>query len=131
MSILPSVHLKAEFSLDGEKYEIEAFTIEFRQPVDYKKQPQHEIRGGQIMITLTQIADNNLYTWAKTSTLLKSGAVLFHTDIGMTVLKVEFENGYCIQMIRETGNGTGTKTNLIISSETIKLNGIEHLNHWA
>jgi hypothetical protein len=129
-SILPLAHLNVKFILDGERYEIEGFTMDFRQPVDYKSQPQHEILGGQMMITLPQAADISLYQWAKTSTMLKDGTVLFQTDLGMTVLEIKFENAYCIQLLRETFDGGGTKTNMVISPQSVSLNGIEHQNYW-
>jgi hypothetical protein len=129
-NILPLAHLNVKLVLDGKNYEIEGFTMDFRQPVDYKGQPQHEILGGQMMITMSQIADKSLYTWAKTSTMLKSGKILCQTDLGMTVLEIKFENAYCIQLLRETVDGAGTKTNMVISPKLVSLNGIEHQNCW-
>jgi hypothetical protein len=129
-SILPLAHLNVKFILDGESYEVEGFTMDFRQPVDYKSQPQHEILGGQMMITLPQAAGRSLYMWAKTSTMLKDGTILFQTDLGMTVLEIKFENAYCIQLLRETVDGGGTKTNMVISPKLVSLDGIEHQNYW-
>ncbi len=129
--MLPLAHLEVIFSLDGKSYETEGFKIEFSQPVDYKKQPQHEIMGGQIMVTLSQIADDNLYLWAKTPTMRKSGSIFFKTDVGMTVLEIQFSNAYCIQMIRDTAVHIGTKTVLVISPESVSMNGIEHSNKWS
>jgi hypothetical protein len=83
------------------------------------------------MITLSQIADDKLYLWSLTSTMLKSGVVLIQTDLGMTVLEIKFENAYCIDLLRETSDGGGTKTNIVISSKSVSLNGIEHDNEWS
>jgi len=129
--MLPLAHIGVKLTLEGKSYEIEGFKIEFSQPIDYKKQPQHEIRGGQMMFTLSQIADDNLFLWAKTPSMLKNGSVLFRTDLGMTVLEITFSKAYCIQMIRETAINAGTKTVLVISPEIVSLNGIEHTNRWA
>jgi hypothetical protein len=131
MSILPLSRVEVKFILDGKRYELEGFKAGFSQPSDYKNQPQHEIMGGQMMLTLSQAADKNLYQWAKTATMLKSGSVLFQTDLGMTVLEITFSKAYCIQLLRETTAGSGTKTNLVISPETVSMNGIEHTNRWA
>ena len=130
MIMLPLAHIEVKFILDGKSYEVEGFKTEFSQPVDYKNQPQHEIMGGLIMLTLAQIADNNLYLWATSPTMRKSGSVLFQTDVGMTVLELLFSNAYCIQMIRDTAFHAGAKTVLVISPEIISLNGIEHTNKW-
>jgi len=129
--MLPLAHIKAEFSMDGETYEVEHFDINFKQPTDFRGQPQHEIGGGRISIHISQIPSNNLYLWAKTSTLRKNGILLFQTDLGMTVMKVEFFNAYCIFLTRKINAFDGTNTILVIAPEFVKINGIEHNNNWA
>jgi hypothetical protein len=129
--MLPLAHIEVRFTLDGETFEVENFDIDFEQPTDYKGQPQHEIEGGQMTIHISQVATNNLYTWAKTSTLQKSGTVLFQTDMGMTVLEVEFFNAYCVNLSRQINAYTGTKTILLITPEKVKLNGVDHDNRWT
>jgi hypothetical protein len=130
MISLPLSHLTAKFTFDGKTYNVEYFNINFAQPTDFKGQPQHEIIGGQILIHFSQAADDNLYRWAKTSTLLKNGSILFQTDLGMTVLKIEFENAYCSKLVREISAYTGTNTIVHISPEKLKINDIEHNNQW-
>ena len=127
----PLAHIIAKFVLDGKAYEVGHFKIAFVQPTDYRGQPQHEIKGGQINITLSHISDDNLYQWAKTSTMMKSGIVLFQTDLGMTVLRVVFENGYCSFLSRDIDASIGSSTTLTISAEKISLNDEEHNNYWA
>jgi hypothetical protein len=129
--MLPLSHINVKFSLDGETFEVEHFNIHFEQPTDYKGQPQHEIGGGKITVHISQAASNSLYIWAKTSTLRKSGTVLFQTDMGITVLKVEFTNAYCINLTRQINAHTGTNTILVISPEKVKMNGMEHDNFWV
>lgn len=126
----PLAHIEAKFILDGQTYEVEAFETEFSQPVDFKQQPQHELTGGQIMLTLTQAVNNNILLWAKTATMLKNGEILFQTDLGITVLRVEFIDGYCVGLTRHIDASAGTKTMLMIAPEITKLNGTEHDNFW-
>ena len=130
MFTLPLAHLEAKFILDGKKYEVEQFRIGFTQATDYKGQPQHEMRGGQMLIKLSQRADDSLYLWAKKAVQLKSGQVLFQTDLGITVLRLNFTNAYCISLTRDINSYTGTSTSLIISPENVTLNGVEHENFW-
>jgi hypothetical protein len=129
--MLPLSHINAKFFLDGDTFEIEHFNIKFEQPTDFRGQPQHEIGGGQLTINISQSPTSSLYLWAKTSTQLKSGKVLFQTDLGMTVLTVEFSNAYCINLSRKINAYAGTNTVIVISPENVKLNGIEHDNFWA
>jgi hypothetical protein len=132
MSILsqPLAHIEVYFILDGKKYQVEDFHISATQDIDHKGQPQSEVNGGKLVIALPQMADNNLYMWAKKSTLLKNGQVLFQTDMGMTILEISFENAYCISLSRSVSNIMGASTRLLISPERISINGIEHENIW-
>jgi len=130
MFSFPSVSINVFFILDGSKYEVEKFKLGFDQEIDFKGQPQHEVSGGQILITLNQMPDNNLYLWAKKSTLLKNGQIIFQTDLGMSVLRINFENAYCINLTKEIDAMKGTISTLIISPEKIFINEIEHDNFW-
>ncbi len=130
MEANPLAHVVAKFVLDGKSYEVEDFKVSFSQAVDYKGQPQHEVLGGQMFVTLHEGADDNLYLWAKTSTQLKSGVILFQTDVGITVLEINFTDAYCINLAREINAYTGTKTSLIISSKEMEMNGVRHENYW-
>jgi hypothetical protein len=127
---LPNAHVISKFVLDGKSYEIDYFKIYFSQDIDFKGQPENEVRGGILKINLSQIADNNLYMWAKKSTQLKGGEVLFQTDLGVTVLRINFENAYCIELTRQINSMKGASSTLVISPEKISINGKEHTNYW-
>ena len=126
----PLAHLNAKFILDDHIFDISKFKVKFEQSKDYKGQPQHETKGGYLFVTLSQTPKDNLYLWAKTSTLTKSGEIHFQTDLGITVLRIHFSNAYCVNLERNGSALTGTETTLLISSEIISLNGIEHDNFW-
>ncbi|MCL1932789.1 MAG: hypothetical protein FWF53_03105 [Candidatus Azobacteroides sp.] len=128
--MLPLANVIVKFILEGETFEAEHFDINFKQPVNRNGQPQSEMKGGQINLFLTQAATNNLYLWAKKSTLLKDGKVLFQTDMGMTVLEVEFINAYCVSLVRRVNAYAGTGTVLAVTPERVKLNGRELNNKW-
>jgi hypothetical protein len=82
-------------------------------------------------VHISQIPSDNLYLWAKTSTSRKSGILLFQTDLGITVLKIEFQNAYCTFLTRQISAYTGTNTIMVIAPEKVKINGIEHDNTWV
>lgn len=127
----PHAHITASLILDNVEYEVQNFRIDFVQSTDYKGQPQHEVKGGQISLIIPQAADNNLYNWAKQSTMLKDGKVVFQTDMGMTVLAVEFTNTYCVSLYRSINATSGTNTSLILSPEIVSMNGVTHDNRWV
>jgi len=123
-------HVEASFILDGKNYDIEQFYINFNQDVDHKGQPQHEIKGGQISIILTQSIEDNIYDWAKRANKAKDGKILFQSKTEGTVLEIAFTNAYCTKLTRNIDTMSGTKTSLTISPEKVKMNGITHDNKW-
>jgi hypothetical protein len=126
----PLAHLETYLIVDGTKYQIEKFEISYSQDSDYKGQPQQEVRGGLMRITLPQTADNILFLWARKSTLVKDGQVLFESDLGKRVLTINFKGAYCINLTRDINALTGTKTSLTISPEATTIDDIPHENFW-
>lgn len=116
--------------LDGKEYEISLFNIKFGQSVDYKGQPQDEVRGGRIFIELCQILTSNIYRWAMTS-IPKNGVVEFRSKTTSSPLRVEFMNAYCIEFERLIVNDGGVTSSLLISPDEILINGISFDNHWV
>lgn len=118
------------FIFEGKEYELAQFNISFGQAVDYKGQPQDEVRGGRILLTLTEAVPDNIYKWAMKS-IMKDGAVEFRSETSNSPLKIEFVNGYCVRFERKIFDGEGLNTALVISSEEIFMNGFNLDNHWA
>ena len=121
------------FSVDGDEYAVEQFKIGFHQPVDnLKNQPEGEVRGGRIMITLSQTVKSNIYGWAVKPWMKKSGAVLFKTGTSGVIFEVAFTNAYCVNLKRVIESlGQGLSTSLILSPESVSVNGIEFDNRWV
>lgn len=119
------------FSVDGDEYEVNQFRIGFHQPVDANKnQPEGEVRGGRIMITLSQTVKSNIYGWAVKNWVKKSGSIVFKTGSAGVIFNVQFSNAYCISLNRLVQSGAGLTTALMISPEKVSLNGIEFDNCW-
>jgi hypothetical protein len=121
------------FSIDGDEYAVEQFKIGFHQPVNgIKNQPESEVRGGRIMITLSQTVKSSIYGWAVKPWVRKSGAVLFKTGTSGVIFEVGFTNASCINLKRVVeALGQGLTTTLILSPETVSVNGIEFDNRWV
>lgn len=125
-------NVNVTFCVDGDEYEVAQFKISFHQPVDgNKNQPEGEVRGGRIMITLSQTVKNNIYGWAIKPWVKKNGAVLFKTGTSGVIFEVAFTNAYCISLKRSISIATGLNTNIILSSESVILNGIDFNNQWV
>lgn len=125
-------NVNVTFCVDGDEYEVEQFKIGFHQPVDgNKNQPEGEVRGGRIMITLSQTVKNNIYGWAIKPWVKKNGAVLFKTGTSGVIFEVTFTNAYCISLKRSIGIAVGLNTTIILSPESLCLNGIDFNNQWV
>lgn len=119
------------FSIDGDEYAVEQFKIGFHQPVNgIKNQPESEVRGGRIMITLSQTVKSSIYGWAVKPWVRKSGAVLFKTGTSGVIFEVGFTNASCINLSRSMKIGIGLDTTMYLSPEKISVNGIEFDNNW-
>lgn len=115
---------------EGEEYEVNQFNIGFNQSVDHKGQPQSEVRGGRMMLTLTQAVPENVYQWAMTS-CLRDGAIEFRSKTTSSPLKVEFTNAYCVGFNRIIAGKGGLSTALTLSPEDVTINGISLYNNWT
>lgn len=122
--------LTALFILDGQEYEMSYFDINFAQSVDLKGQPQDEVRGGIMSITLSQTLPENIYRWGMMS-IPKNGSVIFKSKTTNPPLKINFINAYCIRFNRNIASEGGLETQLVISPDEILINGISFDNHWV
>lgn len=122
--------LIAWFILDGKEYEMSQFSISFGQSVDHKGQPQDEVRGGRMLVALTQTLPDSIYRWAMTSAA-KNGEIVFRSKTTNAPLRIEFMNGYCVNFQRQIGNASGVVSKLLISPDEILVNGISFDNHWV
>lgn len=121
------------FSVDGDEYEVNQFKIGFHQPIDVNKnQPEGEVRGGRITITLSQTVKSNIYGWAVKNWVKKSGSIVFKTGSAGVIFNIQFNNAHCIKLHRIVDAiGGGLFTTLIISPESVAMNGIEFDNRWV
>ena len=115
-------NVNVTFCVDGDEYEVEQFKIGFHQPVDgNKNQPEGE-----------QTVKNNIYGWAIKPWVKKNGAVLFKTGTSGVVFEVAFINAYCVNLQRViSAIGQGLSTTLVLSPESVSVNGIDFNNIWV
>lgn len=114
----------------GQNYEIETFETEFQQPVDFKEQPQHEVKGGLLSITMKQTGNEDFNRWMFQRDIFHDGAILFvpESRISNVAIDVQFKEARCIYYEKIIGNSLGIRFKLIISAKIVTINGIEHHN---
>ncbi|HHT08766.1 MAG TPA: type VI secretion system needle protein Hcp [Candidatus Atribacteria bacterium] len=118
-------------TIDGQEYELSQFRIGFAQASDHKGEPQDEVRGGLMQLTLTQTLPESMYSWAMKS-ITKEGNISFKIESGSSPLKIEFSNAYCVGFKRVvSSNGEGVSTALTVSPEELRINGISFDNRWV
>lgn len=117
--------------LDGQDYELSQFNIVFSQSGDAKGEPQDAVRGGLMLMTLTQTLPDSMYAWAMKSTT-KKGVIDFRIESGSSPFKVEFENAFCLGFQRMINTeGGGVTTALTVSPEELRINGMSFDNRWT
>jgi len=96
-----------------------------------KGQPQHEIKGGLISITLSQMADEIINLWMFQKNVSYSGMIDIAplSKFSNSPLKIEFIDGYCISYSKLMASNVGIQIKLVISAKSVKINGIEHTNN--
>lgn len=129
---LPRVdaNLSVYLILDGKEYEVSHFNTSFNQSVDFKGQPQSEIRGGRISVGLTQVLPESLYRWAMDSQP-KDGQLVFRSQSTEAPLRIKFANAYCVNFERVVNQHTGITTKISISPDELLINDISFDNHWV
>lgn len=112
------------------QYEIQSFDTEFQQGVDYKGQPQQEVKGGLLAVTLSQPADDLLNTWMFQPETFHDGIISFApiSKTASAVIKIIFKKGRCVSYEKLMGRGVGIQFRILISAKYININGIEHKN---
>jgi hypothetical protein len=122
-----------KFTDTNKEYELETFNIEFVQPTDYKGEPQGDVNGGQIIVTLSQIIEEDLIAWAISHSKKRNGIIEFRVESANAPMRIEFLDGCCInfsQKMNSIGN-TGVETTIVITAEELVVNGINFYKHWT
>ena len=123
-------HVEATLVVDGREYEMEHFGINFVQEVDHTGQPQAEMKGGQLSVTLTQAVEYGIYDRAKRADKRKDGKIPFRSQTEGTVLEIAFFNADCVSLKYKVNVMTGAEISPTIAPEKVAMNGITHNNGW-
>lgn len=121
--VQPIGKISLSLVIDGERYEMEQFRLNFSQGVDQKGEPQEETNGGIIEFSIASLPDKMLNRWMLKETELKDGMFIFEQGAQNSPLKIKFTEAYCIGMATRTHPGRGLYTEYTISANEIDLNG--------
>jgi len=127
---LNDTSVDAKLLLNGQEYEIETFHTQFQQTYDYKGEPQYEVKGGIMTLTINHVADKQINNWMFNRSVKHSGSIVFasFSRIANPVIVIEFANGRCAKYTKSIGHSTVSYT-IVITAEEIKINGIDHENN--
>ncbi|MFK8274589.1 type VI secretion system tube protein TssD [Capnocytophaga cynodegmi] len=126
----PDANLEVFLILNGKEYELSQFNCDFVQHTDIKGEPQSEIKGGKLIVTIEQFPDNQIFYWAINEFSKKSGEIVFRNKTSSASLKIKFDNAYCVNMIQKIDTYTGVTSTFLISPERIYLNDNLLDNNW-
>lgn len=127
---LNDTSVDAKLYLNGAEYAIDSFDIKFQEAFDFKGEPQREVKGGVLTITMNQIVDEQINYWMFHRDIKYSGSVVFasFSRIASPVIIIEFTNGRCARYTKSIGYSSLSYT-IAITAEEISINGIEHKNN--
>lgn len=122
-----------EFLFREKKYILEEFDIDFRQDINEKNQPDSEVYGGLITITISEPPSENLTAWMMNLQEKRDGEFRFLVNSAKIVegaaLQISFKEAYCVSYQKVIHPiGAGLLTTLIISPKTIKIGNEEFEN---
>lgn len=120
----------ARLILNGASYEIETFNIRFQKEYDHKGEPQQEVKGGILSMTINHIVDKQINEWMFNQSVKHSGIVTFasFSRIANPVIVIEFKNGRCFRYSKNISQSSVSYA-ILITAEEIKINGIDHMNN--
>jgi hypothetical protein len=83
-----------------------------------------------LSITLKGISDGIINSWMFGSGTAYDGTIMFESSSRSSTppIIIVFEKGKCISFEKMIGVNIGTQLNLLISTEKLSINGIEHSN---
>ncbi len=123
----------ASLEVDGESYTILDCSFGFNQPIGTSSKPSGKTQGGQLDITLELHKNIGLVDWMVNATTTKSGEVIFYNRDSLSKqLTLKFENAFCtnLRAIYHADDDQPLKFSLILTSEALKVNAVEHANSW-
>lgn len=126
----PDGNITAVMQFAGNTYNLSQFSISFSQSIDKKGEPQAEVRGGKVLLVLSQVPDNALLQWASSQWARKDGEVIFRNETGTPPLRIIFKGAYCTHLETVAEANSGGFTTIEISSPQIDMNGYVHENDW-
>ncbi|MDR1582841.1 MAG: type VI secretion system needle protein Hcp [Prevotellaceae bacterium] len=127
----PDAYLEVYLYVQNEEYEIADFAMEFNQSIDFRGQPQSEVNGGILCVTLNQIPKESVNQWMLRSQQKESGRIAFQTGNSNSPLEILFKDAYCVYYEKRiSGDGKGVQTLLHISPAELTLNSIKFNNFW-
>ncbi|GET47049.1 type VI secretion system tube protein TssD [Capnocytophaga felis] len=126
----PDANLEVFLILNGKEYELSQFNCDFIQHTDIKGEPQSEIKGGKLIVTIEQFPDNQIFYWAINQWTKRDGEIVFRNKTASAPLKISFKNAYCVNLQQTISNSIGVSTSFVISSEELYLNDNLFDNGW-
>ena len=120
----------AKMYLNGTEYSIDSFDIKFQKAIDFKGEPQQEVKGGLLTMTINQVVDKQINLWMFHERVKYSGSIVFasFSQIENPVITMNFTNGRCARYTKSVGYSSLSYT-IVITAEKISINGMDHKNN--
>ena len=130
LSSQPDGNISAELHFMGKTYVVSRFLTSLSQPTDEKGEPQMEVQGGLLAISLSQAPDNVLLQWAYSRWSRKNGELVFKNETGTPPLRIGFVDAACVDFSQKSSSEKGIVTTMVVSPHSVSFNGVVLDKEW-
>ena len=126
----PDGNISAELHFMGKTYVVSELITSLNQPEDEKGEPQMEVQGGLLTISLSQAPDNVLLQWAYSRWSRKNGELVFKNETGTPPLRIGFVDAACVDFSQKSSFEKGIVTTMVVSPHSVSFNGVVLDKEW-
>ena len=123
----------AQFSVDGQDYDVMSCNYSFGQSTDEKGRPASLVQGGNIFVQIVADDSDELMGWMVDPYKKTNGTITFkRIDQDSTFKELQFEDGYCVGYSESfsSTNSSAMTVSLNISARKITVGNATLESTW-
>lgn len=127
--------LVVHFHFRGYTYILEEFDLDFQQDVNDKSQPDGNVYGGLLTLTISEEPKEVLFKWMMNTLEKQDGEIRFLTNNGKitegAAMQIAFKDAYCISFQQVMSpQGAGMLTTFLVSPRHLQIDKEVFENRW-
>jgi hypothetical protein len=119
----------------GTGYTVRSFSWSLRQPTDLVGRPDARVQGGQLLVEVDSVPDEQVHHWALDDTKKMSGHIIVESDDNASTARktIKFSDAYCISLSKQFDGSASTQSmtmTLTLSANKIQSGSVVLDNQW-